>query len=288
MLTTSLIKRMNNEQRSTLLNGAIYAFGFTGLISYFNYREYIKKEFYRSEAHHRFGLKATNCTPWKQMFFTWWRMPEEEWTVYHRFKPYFVIGQLDFSKEILIPRERVINGQKVPGYEVVNPLYCYEGGYTSMKSVTEMKDLVKIDRAAIIVNRGWIPAQFKDKRARPNEKNQRQLVKVQGTWRKGKDIHDYKVPNNPDNNEWNNMALEDIGIFWDLVNWDEAKFYYFQAIQSQNQDENLVNGPVQPLSHDEIITEHYKWKWDDKTNLNLYRLFGGVSAASLAIAFMAA
>jgi len=58
------------------------------------------------------------------------------------------------------------------------------------------------------------------------------LVKVTGTWRKGKDIHDYKVPNNPDNNEWNNMALEDIGIFWDLPNWDEAKFYYFHAIDS--------------------------------------------------------
>lgn len=54
MLTQSLIKRMSGEQRKTVLNGAIYAAGFTGLVSYFNYREYIKKEFYRSEAHHRF------------------------------------------------------------------------------------------------------------------------------------------------------------------------------------------------------------------------------------------
>ena len=50
---------------------------------------------------------------------------------------------------------------------------------------------------------------------------------MHGVFRAGKDIHDYKVPNNPDNNEWHNLALEDIGIFWDLPNWDEAKYYYF-------------------------------------------------------------
>jgi hypothetical protein len=56
------------------------------------------------------------------------------------------------------------------------------------------------------------------------------LVKLTGVWRKGKNVHDYKVPNNPDANEWNNLCLEDIGIFWDLPNYDEAKYYYFQAV----------------------------------------------------------
>jgi len=50
---------------------------------------------------------------------------------------------------------------------------------------------------------------------------------MKGVFRKGKDLHDYKVPNDPDNNDWHNLALEDIGIFWDLPNWDEAKYYYF-------------------------------------------------------------
>ena len=105
------------------------------------------------------------------MFFTWWRMPDEEWTVYHRFKPYFVLGQLDLSKEVLIPREKVVNGQKVAGYDVINPLYCYEGGKISMKAVYEETDAIKIDRAAVILNRGWVPAKYKDKRSRPNETN---------------------------------------------------------------------------------------------------------------------
>lgn len=55
LVTNSLIKRMNTEQRSVLFNGAVYAGLFTGLVSYFNYREYVKKTFYRSEAHHRFS-----------------------------------------------------------------------------------------------------------------------------------------------------------------------------------------------------------------------------------------
>lgn len=73
-----------------------------------------------------------NCTPWTQMYFTWWRMPETEWTVYHMFKPYYVIGQLDTSKEVLIPRKKVVNGQECDGFDVINPLFCYEGGKLSM------------------------------------------------------------------------------------------------------------------------------------------------------------
>lgn len=84
-----------------------------------------------------------------------------------------------------------------------------------------------VDRAAIIVNRGWIPARLADKKTRPNDVNTRQLIKIKGCFRKGKNIHDYKVPNNPDNNEWNNLALEDIGIHWDLCNFHEASYYYF-------------------------------------------------------------
>ncbi len=99
MLTRSLLKRMNKEDRNLVKEGAI----FTGGISYFNYREWIKKDFMRSEGHYRFNSRTENCTPWKQLYFTWWRMPDEEFNVYHRFKPYFIIGQLDSSKEILIP-----------------------------------------------------------------------------------------------------------------------------------------------------------------------------------------
>jgi cytochrome oxidase assembly protein ShyY1 len=189
------------------------------------------------------------------------------------------------SKEVLIPREKNINGNKVAGFDVINPLYCYEGGKLSFKNAFEKTDPVKIERSAIIVNRGWIPAALRDKRSRPNEVNQRQLVKLTGTWRKGKNVHDYKVPNNPDANEWNNLCLEDIGIFWDLPNFDEAKFYYFQAVELKG--ENPVRSAVTPDKVDEICEDHYNWRWHESTNQTLYRGLGLASFVSFGLAMLA-
>jgi len=103
MLGKTLLKRMNNEERNLVKDGAIMTAILTGGFAYLNYREWIKKDFLRSEGHYRFHSRTQNITPWKQLYFTWWRMPDEEFNVYHRFKPYFMIGQLDLSKEILIP-----------------------------------------------------------------------------------------------------------------------------------------------------------------------------------------
>lgn len=134
------------------------------------------------------------------------------------------------SKEILIPRQKVVNGMPQDGFDVINPLYCYEGGKLSMQGMFAQDDAIKIERAAIIVNRGWIPARYRDKRSRPTEQNQRKLVKLTGCYMPGVNAHDYKTPNDPDSNEWTNMCLEDIGIYWDLPNFDEAKWYYFHAV----------------------------------------------------------
>ena len=226
MLTKGLIMKMKPAERVNLRDGGFLLGTVSGAFAYFHYRERIRKEFLRSEGHYRMSALIENCTPYKQLHFTWWRMPEEEFEVYHKFKPYYLLGQLDFSKEILIPAKK--NG--ADGFNVINPIYCYEGGKISMNNAIEDEDPIKIERAALIVNRGWIPAHLRDKRTRPTEINSRQLVKLTGVFRRGKDIHDYKVPNNPDNNEWHNMALEDIGIFWDLPNFEESKYYYFNTL----------------------------------------------------------
>lgn len=266
----------------------------TGTVAYFQYRLLIKKEFLRSEGHYRLSREVKNCTPWKQMYFTWWRMPKEEWTKVHRFMPYYLIGQLDLSKEILIPREKTVNGQTVAGYDVINPLYCYEGGTISMKNALggDFKQAVGVDRSAIIVCRGWVPAEFKDKRSRPQEAAcGKQLVKVTGTWLKGKDIHDYKAPNNPDNNEWHNLCLEDIGLYWDLPNFDEAKFYYFRAVKFDGTAKGVmsdVKTPVVADSKDDIVDGYYQWRMHENTHLTAMYGFGALSAACWATGFAAA
>ena len=73
------------------------------------------------------------------------------------------------SREILLPRKKTINGKIVDGFDVVNPLYCYEGGRISMKDslTNNAEDPLSIDRSAIICVRGWIPAKYRDKRSRP-------------------------------------------------------------------------------------------------------------------------
>lgn len=169
---------MSGEERNLVRDGAIFTSVFTGVFSYFNYREYIKKDFLRSEGHYRFGSRINNMTPWKQLYFTWWRMPDQEFNVYHRFKPYYIVGQIDYSKEVLIPQKKLVDGIKYNGYMVVNPIYCYEGGKISFKNLFNKEDPVLIERAALIINRGWIPAEYKDKRSRPNEINTRKLVKI--------------------------------------------------------------------------------------------------------------
>jgi len=145
------------------------------------------------------------------------------------FKPYYLIGQLDKSKEILIPTKKWVDGKQVDGYSIINPIYTYENGrllygdYSNKK-----KGITSTDRAAVILNRGWIPKELKNPLSRPEDVEQsKQLVKLKGVMRPGKDLHDYKYPNNPADNEWHNLALEDIAIYWDLPNKNECKFYYF-------------------------------------------------------------
>jgi hypothetical protein len=92
MLTKSLIKKMNTAERSYIRDGATAMGIITGCIGYFNYREKVRKDFLRSEGHYRFSHLTENITPWKQLYWTWWRMPVEEFNVYHRFKPYYMLG----------------------------------------------------------------------------------------------------------------------------------------------------------------------------------------------------
>ena len=287
--TLSLIKRMSKEERTTFRDGAIYTGLFTGAFAYFHYRSYIKKQFKRSEAHYRLGQTVQNCTPWKQMYFTWWRMPEEEWTVYHRFKPYYVIGQMDYSKEVLIPRTKVIDGKSIEGFDVVNPFYCYEGGKISLSAAMRASgDPISVERAAIIVKRGWVPAAYKERTSRPLEQNSRELVKITGCFMPGKNVHDYSIPNNPDSGEWNNLCLEDLGIYWDLPNFDELKYYYFHQVDlgGSNQQQLKVS-PVLADSPDDVIEQYYEWRWAEPSHQKLYVPFGVLSAGAFALATLA-
>lgn len=282
MLSRTVLRALPAAEQNAAAKGAFLAAGLTGLISYVSYRLYLKKEFLRSHAHYRLNQKLVNITPWESIWLSWYRMPKDDYEANIHFKPYYVIGQMDHSKEILIPKTQ--NGEE--GFIILNPLYCYDGGKVSFKSMSEGGEAVKVSRSAIIVNRGWIPYNLKDRRSRPWDTNDNQLVKVRGTWRKGKNVHDYKIANNPDNNEWHNLCPEDIATFWELPNANELKFFYFQAVDLDGikGTEKMETGEVipfpQPISRDALIDEEYHWWTSQTLNNYVYKSLGTVAGIS--------
>jgi len=101
----------------------------------------------------------------------------------------------------------------------------------------------------------------------------------------GKDVHNYKVPNNPDAGEWNNLCLEDIGIYWDLPNFDESKYYYFHCVNVEGTSEEAKKiTPVRADTPDGLIEEYYGWRWNENMHKQLFIPFGAAAAATFAIA----
>ena len=45
-----------------------------------------------------------------------------------------------------------------------------------------------------------------------------------------------------------------------------------------------MDTPVRKDTVDDIINDHYAWKWDEKRNQLLFRSFGGFSAVSFVVA----
>jgi hypothetical protein len=56
---------MNTSERSMVRDGAAACTLLTGAVAYWNYRERLRKDFWRSAAHYRFSQMAENITPWK-------------------------------------------------------------------------------------------------------------------------------------------------------------------------------------------------------------------------------
>lgn len=282
MLQSSFFKALPGAERSLAQKGAIFVGVTTGAVSYLHYRKWLSKEFKMGHAAHRLGSPATNITPFAQSYYHWWRMPRQEFDVYYRFMPFYVTGQLDTTKEVLIPREK--DGQA--GYDVISPLYCYDGGRFSISRAFKGEDHVVIDKSALLINRGWIPASKKDRLTRPRDVHTNKLVRITGTWRKGKNLHDYKHPNSPEDNEWHNLQLEDIGMYFDLPNFDEMKHYYFQATNVRGQQELNQAYPdaPEPYSVEETVYDYYQWWTSIETNRRVFQGLGAVSAASFLFA----
>ena len=82
------------------------------------------------------------------------------------------------------------------------------------------------------------------------------------------------------------MALEDIGLYWDLPNFDEAKFYYFRAVNlSQDATGAMldIDTPVEADSKDDVIEMYYGWRWSENMHKANMLGFGAVSLLSWSV-----
>ena len=87
------------------------------------------------------------------------------------------------------------------------------------------------------------------------------------------------------------MCLEDIGIYWDLPNFDECKHYYFEVCdlgngQPPTTEPNREQFPM-ASSPDQVIEDHYGWRVKQSTNKAAFQVFGALAAVSLGLAVIA-
>ena len=101
-----------------------------------------------------------------------------------------------------------------------------DGGRTDITSDKPGMDNY-VDKAGMVINRGWIPYSLKDRSKRGEGTSTLKLVKIQGTMRRSAKVHDYKVPNNPADGVWYNFATEDIARYWEMANFAENGHFYF-------------------------------------------------------------
>lgn len=124
----TLLRSFSGRERGHIKKAALFSAVASAFSAYYSYRNYRAKDFNRMHANFRLSETPMNGTPVFHMFKTWYRMPWQDYQMYHRFKPYFVQGHIDYEKEILIPRTRWVNGRPVLGCDVYNPFYCFDDG----------------------------------------------------------------------------------------------------------------------------------------------------------------
>lgn len=104
-------------------------------------------------------------------------------------------------------------------------------------------------------------------------------------------MYDYKHPNNGDNNDWHNIQVEDMARFWELPNYDEFKYFYFQQMNIGGvTSEDPLTGEnhrfPEPESMQEVIKDEHKWLTPQWPYYYGQWTFGTVAAASGVFAYL--
>ncbi|CDW89539.1 surfeit locus protein 1-like [Stylonychia lemnae] len=202
--------------------------------------------------------QALDITPLNGKNFLWTGKNVDQFEDEFSFKKIKVRGIFDHTKEIQV--EKFLNGEK--GVQIITPFY------------THLSD--KGEEQAILVNRGWVPQDFKDQRMHYGVNDG---IEITGVLYRGDAKTKYSKPNDPLAHYYTRVDAYDFSVIDQLKNWEEASKFMIYQIDENEQTRQVL--PSVPTA-DELT----KWRISPQRHeayANLWKslTFGGIFANTL-------
>lgn len=177
--------------------------------------------------------QAVDITPKNQGQFPWSKAADlDNFENDFSFKKVKVRGIFDHTREIQV--EKIRNGEK--GVDIVTPFY------------THLNE--KGEECGILVNRGWVPLDFKDMKMHYTGITSGEVV---GVLYRGDAQTKYSIANEPTIERYHNVNPYDFSLITQMKNQDEAaKFMLLQIDTNPNARQILPTAPTQ--------TDLTKWR----------------------------
>ncbi len=168
---------------------------------------------------------AVDITPKNNDNFLWSKTKNlAEFENEYSFKKVKVVGIFDHSKEIQV--EKMRNNEK--GVEVITPFY------------THLNE--KGEACGILVNRGWVPLDFKDMKMHYTGVNSGEIY---GVLYRGDAKTKYSLQNEPTIQRYTRVDPYDFSLIDQLKNLDEAsQFMLLQIDEDENTRQILPTAPI--------------------------------------------
>ena len=201
--------------------------------------------------------QAQDITPLNKSQFLWSKAQNiDQFENDYSFKKVKVRGIFDHTKEIQV--EKIRNGEK--GVEVITPFY------------THLND--KGQECGILVNRGWVPHDFKDLKMHYTGAVSGEVT---GLLYRGDATTKYSIPNEPTIQRFHTVVPYDIALIDQMSNRDEASQFMLLQMDTNPQARQIL--PTAPTASD--LTSNWTIKperHEAYATLWKYLTFGGVFA----------
>lgn len=174
------------------------------------------------------GQQAVDITPQNKGAFPWTKASNiDDFENDFSFKKVKVRGIFDHTREIQV--EKMKNGEK--GVEIITPFY------------THLNE--KNEECGILVNRGWVPQDFKDLKMHYTGVVAGEIT---GLLYRGDAQTKYSLPNEPTIERYHTVNPYDFSLITQLKNQDEASKFMLLQLDTNPEARQIL--PTAPLAQD--------------------------------------